>query len=754
MGRKKRPPRPSVQWSWQQLQGKVNSRLLTAPKLDWNLVDDRSIRYLARMGAESPWINQLAFVAVVASAHAKLDASTVYHQLARLNDVWRRLFPEYKLATFDQWDPEKHLVSFMSDTSFPDSLHARYTFLTAYTAFSRHTQSYLRALPSSERAAYEPWTLPSLSPDLVKHLSQRSEIKEAQDAQRRREADAITPHYPRLRGEAHFRWNALARLKEHYQQAVAQLELGQAELPVAFSYEEPRWGQLHFLLWDRRSFVKRHHTNYSPGTVEEAEKQWEGFSPQRNHFFLEFTGAEPHADPRTSLEPTALLWFGDLLKENLLGYAPRSENPQDRKRRQEHLRSWGYKAEAGKAVAPFSGHNPGVLTWPINQSQFIREAQKRTDGILFLIAPLFTAATFGLVALDILTTTGARMNELLQISLSPECLHTMIVSGKERLMLKMLPKMKDETGEYWVGEETKRNFKKITDLLQEHYHLPRGEPIPWVPFSQLNGRAHLFTSRPYLFQFDRDHLSEQTITACIRFLCHGMVFQASDGQIVVLGAHLLRHVFATHIHQVKKVPLDIVAVILHHRNITVTAKYAAPMEQDIDRERETILEEMATHLGDFDELVTRAPEALRQQLEEAREGVGALNRVVGGDCTCGDLCPWGFSCAGCIYKVPDPARREEMVHQRAWAAEQLAYAQAHRLGAESRKLQILLQRIDLELEEMRLIEEYRKDEQYKPLIQIQRAKQSAPLAASVLRSQASKDGATGPVYRRSTGGTG
>ena len=746
MKKNEHPPHQPVQWSWQQLQGKIDPLLFAAPKLDWNHVDSRNIRYLVRNVAGSLWINQLAFATLVLSSDQKMDPSSIYQKLTGIHSWWRHLFPTYKLATFQAWDPEIHLVRYLEDLKIKDSQQTRYQHLQKYFSAAKSLHSYLRKLPLAERNLYQQWAFPQLAPELYRLYSRRRELREAAQEQAQKKADAVTPHYAKIRGEAHFRWNALFRLKTQYQQAIACVEAGQAELPLAFSYEEPRWGRLHFLLWDRPHFVRKHRAGYSRRTNKKVTSASDGFRPELNHYFLEFTGAESLTDPNAPPDPAALLWFGDLLKEQILGDFTRGKDSLERKRRQAYLRSWGYESKAKGGMAPFSTSMTGILNWPVEQASFMHRAQNRAKGLLLLVEPLFVATTFGLAALDVFTTTGARINELLQINLSSECLHSMTVGGKERLILKLVPKMEEESGEYWIGEETKRNFKKVIDLLQECYHLQAGEPIPWVPFNSRSSRTHRFQARPYLFQYNREHLLEKAVTACLRFLCHGMIFQAADGQIVVLHAHLLRHVFATHLHQVKKVPLDIVSVLLHHRNVTVTSKYAAPMEQDITRERESFLEELATKLGDWDEFVARVPEELRQQLEEARESVGALQRVIGGDCTCGDMCPWGFSCTGCIYKVPDPGRREEMVSQRTWAEERLAYAQAHRLTVEVRKLQILVQRIDLELEEMRLIEDYREDEQYKPLIQVQRIKQGASMAPRLLRSQAGADGTVGPVY--------
>ena len=115
----------------------------------------------------------------------------------------------------------------------------------------------------------------------------------------------------------------------------------------------------------------------------------------------------------------------------------------------------------------------------------------------------------------------------------------------------------------------------------------------------------------------------------------------------------------------------------------------------------------------------RTPAELHQQYESARQQVGTLTRVIGGECTCHALCPVSFACTGCVYKVPDPARREEIVEQRQWAMVRLEQVKRRRVGPETVKMQALLQRCDAELEEMTLVEQYRKDELYDPAISIE-----------------------------------
>ena len=205
----------------------------------------------------------------------------------------------------------------------------------------------------------------------------------------------------------------------------------------------------------------------------------------------------------------------------------------------------------------------------------------------------------------------------------------------------------------------------------------------------------------------------------MRFLCHGMVFQTPEGQTVALKAHSLRHVFATHIHQVEQVPLDIVAVMLHHKNVRVTQYYAAPPWQQVLATANSLLDRFATQLGNVEEAFVRAPAELQRQYEEAKQQVGTLAKVPGGECTCHAICPISFACTGCVFKVPDPARRQEIIEQRGWAEICLEQVTKRGLGPEIVKMRALIQRCNVEIEEMAMIETYRKDERYQPHIQIE-----------------------------------
>ena len=703
------------------LQRAVDPDILTAPGLEWRLVAPKCIRFLTKTVAGSPWTSQLALAVLVMTAYARLNRGTIQIRMYAMHARWRVLFPAYKLATFQEWNPVEHLPRYLEDTELADSFATRQYFLSRYFAVSNCIHAYLRSLLPPEREHYQQWALPQLPGELYRQLSQASEVREEEIQRRKVEADAVVPHLARIRGGAHLRWNQLKRLQSKFSEAVGLVEAGKAPLPLRFSYEESNVKQrLHFILWDRPSFVISHADHYNKDVANKAKRRAGPFSAERDHYFLEFLGADIPSNTSSDLQPDALLWFGDLLKYDLLCNGPISGPEEEVKRKQDYLRSWGY--EDGEQTTPFRTSVAGLLAFSHRSgaANFMIHAQRRARGLLLQVEPLIAAATFGLAALDIFTTTGARIHELLQISLTPECLYTMQVDGIQRLLIRLVPKGSDKPADYFIGTETRRNLEKVAHLLQEHYQLKSNEPIPHVIFHEPNRRYHLLPdARPYLFQFNGQHLDSITITACMRFLCHGMVFQTPEGRTVALKAHLLRHVFAAHIHHVEQIPLDIVAFMLHHKHIRVTRYYAAPPWQEILAVSSELLDRFATQLGDLEEPFVRAPAELQRQLGEAKQQVGTLAKVLGGECTCHAICPISFACTGCVFKVPDPSRRDEIVEQREWALVRLAEAERRGLGPEIVKMRALIQHCDVELEEMKLIEQYRKDEQFEPQLQIE-----------------------------------
>jgi hypothetical protein len=324
---------------WQHFQGTVDPLLLTAPKINWDQVERRFMNYITVKTADRPWCNHLALFLGVATCYAKLDRQSIKSRLHSMHCRFDTIFTAYQLTDFSEWNPVEHLTRYMNDPEGPDSLETTVEFMRSYTALVRTLAVYLQALPAEMRALYQRWALPALPAGVRAQIAHDQVVRDLQAQRRKADSDAVSPFFAQLRAEAHFRWNALARLRQHYREVVAQVEAGKATLPVAFSYEEPRYKQrFHFLLWDRPSFVLAHANSYSKTLCSTARNKRQQYSPERNHFFLECVGAESLIDPNAPREPDALLWFGELLRSRLIGEHANCGTPEEIERKQAFLR--------------------------------------------------------------------------------------------------------------------------------------------------------------------------------------------------------------------------------------------------------------------------------------------------------------------------------------------------------------------------------------------------------------------------------
>jgi hypothetical protein len=397
---------------WRRFQEVVHPQVLAAPRISWDQVDWKLKQYITASVDGTPWVNHLAFLLAVLTCHTKLDLKTVKGYLQILHARFKTIFGTYGLTRFSEWDPEVHVPRYLHDPELKDSLYIQNEFLTYYTASTGHLQRYLHSLPTAERPLYQRWALPPLPPGMSAQLQRAKEVREVQALRRKAESDAVTPHFGRIRGEAHMRWNELHRLRQKFQEVVGLVQSGKAEPPVFFSYDEPRRGlHLHFTLWDRPSFVIAHSHRYHSSTVRQAQSKRETFRSERNHYFLEFTGADRLNDTASPRDPDALLWFGDLLRYGVIGKSAARGPAEEVQRKQAYLRSWGYGTEESEEEStPFDAEHPGLLArrHADGTADYMDDAQQRTEGLLLLVEPLFAAATFGLACLDFFTTTGAR----------------------------------------------------------------------------------------------------------------------------------------------------------------------------------------------------------------------------------------------------------------------------------------------------------------------------------------------------------
>jgi hypothetical protein len=491
----------------------------------------------------------MALLAAIMIAR-RFETSSVLGKIVILHSRFSSLFACLGLARMEEWNPAVHVPLYLRAEILPDDPQSvRQRFWVTYSSASKTMAQWLSSCSDEARPAYQQFILPSLSRLLVEGLIRQKEITEQQQRIRKEETDAVVPRFAAIRAEAHFRYNRIARLHRAYLDALHKLE-GQTGLPITFSYEEggdkergiPAQERLRFRVWDRRSFLFAHADTYSYSVVSAARRGVGAFADHVNHFFLEFVGAERLFGEA----PAAGFWFEEIFKLGVTGLNPSVGSAKEVKAKQAWLASWGYGG------TPFLAEVGELLTWPVAAGRFMGSAQRRIAGVLLPVESIYAAAMIGLMAIDLFTTTGARINEVMQIRLTEDCIVRLKMppppeakdqSPRVRYVLRLIPKGEKANvpQNYFIGEETKRLFVRVAQMLGEHYRLGPGQALPSVRFAAGNGRAERFGQAPYLFQYAYQHLSANTITSCMRFLLHGMVFKTCEGTLVILKSHLLRH---------------------------------------------------------------------------------------------------------------------------------------------------------------------------------------------------------------------
>ncbi|MNW47311.1 Phage integrase family protein [compost metagenome] len=407
----------------------------------------------------------------------------------------------------------------------------------------------------------------------------------------------------------------MSRLREAYRKAIMNVREQRLALPIEFHYDESeyvgeRW---HFILRDLKGF----------GQFQGENKRYSDFKDE--DCILEFVKAEKLEDGSEGEGP----WFLELLRLRLLGnWAPDQVSDERREAIVDYLNNWGYEIEeGGKIPSPFSTRNPGVLV----QGFDVTRTAKITNKLLINIEPIYVACTFARFALDIITSSGARINELLQISYDKECcvvtVDKSVSPPRKNYIFRLIPKGREEPENYYLPEEVFKFMSEILKMLKESY---KSDSIPEVEYD-VESRKHLMPPKRYIFQYQSRHINVISLNAILRFLLHGIVIQSAEGNQVVLKAHLLRHAFATHAAQTEKIPVDIVKTLLHQKDIEVTSYYSAPTAQQVSESINSLHENWISYV-DIQKGILRGPEELKELYEDYREKVGTMSKVVGGIC--------------------------------------------------------------------------------------------------------------------------
>ena len=696
---------------YKQLLGNVDEQRLHLQDLRGEFLLDKvhenNIKYYVRNIINKPWNNHFLLI-IFCYVNKNADVLTIRNRIMSLNARFNTLFKIYRLSLINEFNIETHGYKYLKGkVQQKDSDYLRSEFLTYYREISYSTKKWISSNLSNEQQSYFEqylFTMPSYD---SKNFSFTKSAKEQAQNTRKNETDVIVPLLPQIRTEGHFRWNQLNRLLQSFLKACEQAQTTNCELPLEFHYDEPeRIGErFYFRLWDKPSFILNHQEHFSTSLLKSAYKRTGAYSEENNDYFVEFMRAERLNED----EEAEGLWFMELFKKGVIGQWNKNANDDEIIQKRELLYSWGYGEENSiKNSVPFFSMHKGIIT----SSIFVSRNKDIAEGILFDVEPLYAGVTFGLLALDIFTTTGARLNELLQLNNTKECIRTVKVENKLRFSFYAIPKGRDEVESFYIGNQTMKLIAKVIKLLKDHYGT---EKVPSVKYRY--SRKHLFPKpKPYLFQYNNKAFNDNTIHSCLRFLLHGLHFETQEGKAVTIKTHLLRHAFATEAVQRQKLPIDIVAKILHQRDVGVTGYYSEPTPSQVAQSISDLHDVISDYV-DLDEAVLRSPEELEKEIEEYKEKVGVFNNVVGGTCVTDHLCPIKMQCLGCQAKIPQPEKKHELLEVIELSKDMEKRYNSLGLTVDVKKARVMRKHARNELKEIELIEKYRGEQTYEPPIQ-------------------------------------
>ncbi|HHT7007656.1 MULTISPECIES: site-specific integrase [Bacillus cereus group] len=699
---------------YEQLLDKVDEQLLHfRDARDIFILDkmnERYLKYYINHVVDKPWNNHI-FLIMIVYKEKNLDVKTIEKTINVINLRLRNLFDYFHLTEMTDLNIETHMYQYFKGEIFEEhSDHIRAAFLSNYRSCSYSTNKWAQTKISNEQQEYFHRFIFLMPTYDSRDFSFTKAAKDQTKNSRKSETDAIVPLLPQIRAEGHFRRNQINRLRQAYLKACEQTKTQNEVMPLDFHYDEPeRIGErFYFRLWDKKSFVLNHQEQFSKGTIKAAMTRTRCYSDDNNHYFVEFIKAERFKDDD---EPEGL-WFIKLFEYNVIGEWHNNATDEEIKLKRKLLNEWGYgKENSSENPTPFKSDHKGILT----PSTFVSVHKDKAKGILFDVEPLYAAATFGLLTLDICTTTGARLNELLQISNTKECIRTVKVDKKLRFSFHVVPKGRDGLEAFNISEQTMKIIQSVGLMLKNHYGTDK---IPGVEYRGI--RKHLFPKpKPYFFQYHKKSFQYKTITANLRFLLHGLKFETEEGKPVVVKTHLLRHAFATEAVQRQKLPIDIVAKILHQRDAGVTSYYSEPTSSQVAQSISDLHDVISDYI-DIDEAILRNPEELEKELEEYKETVGVFNNVVGGTCVTNHVCPIKMACLGCQAKIPQPEKKQELLEVIDLSKDMEKRYSAMGLKIDVKKAKVMRKHARNELKEIESIEKYREEQKYEPNIQFQK----------------------------------
>lgn len=548
-----------------------------------------------------------------------------------------------------------------------DSKSKRATTIQSYFRLLKRQEEYFRLLNLEQRAIFSKYWLPEINDTFFwTHADPYSSSKEEAKSKRKKKTDVVHNKFYILRNIAERRGVQINRLLEAYNSLIDQHRLGEIQLPYHFSISDESItdnGSIfeveHKLcLWDCTTLTQIH-SQIKPDFYKYATPSQQKIFDLQGLYFLHYEGGSTKSG--MSLD----YWF--MRDEEMNG------NTISR-------------PKLLKGV-------PGGYDWDLPTRSWHLHLRTDLSTRFIPLEILKRGSLIGNAAIQIMTKTGARMNEFLQVRLTPERLcRVRLGENKDTIAFWAMPKGRKEEEPYYIDE-------KCMQALHSWWSYNRAKGIAFDVVNPVRALDIKLEPANYLWQVNNKHLSHKEVNDCIRFLWADVQFITAEGNSFDVTSHLLRHGFATELRALDT-PLDVVGMLMKQRDIKVTDYYSKPPPAILAEMQRRIFESRI----DLSKSHMRTADEMRRQISDAKEKIGALIPIVGGTCTVANACPVKYACIGCAGNVPDPAKRVQVIELKSAYQAVAAFARKSGLPAEIRKAEQVVSSCDELMLEMDLIE--------------------------------------------------
>jgi len=660
----------------------------------------------------------LALLAVIQAAHKRNQHSVgaFLHGLHRRIIEIRAEVPDFDI--FSAWPDD--VIRRVYEGAICNATPARTRQLLPFiwTNAARVFELYAKPLGESDRQRLFAFALKVLQDQYYWRNLRPSRVLTTQQRKRRKEkVDGIVQRFPELRFEASIRLNICKRLRENCREAIARVQSGASALPYDFSYTERviQTGRRHALaqtinlrLHSHRSLMEHLTERVLErfGSTGEVPSRIEPRAHSGDYgdsiFFVEYLGTQAKNDQGA----VAPLWFLEIL-ENRLHLESLRMKPTEQKRKAALLKAHGYDDVADLFRTP-SGllNHASDPSEPSRSSNWLLRRAREEFGMIFLpFEELYAAALYGCALFRAQSITGARIGEVLQAKAAKGALREEVIplpNGRTKVLyvFRAVPKGHKELVDFFIDREAMENFVAVGRYARES----AGITDPKAPLPIVKGylESKVAPDR-YVFQVRGRIVDTVSANSLYRFLFWGIV----DG----IDTHSVRHAVANQLDQLG-VDDDVIAKMLNQKDVATTRYYKEPTRHQIIRASELLFVETI-------DWTLRPAGVARKTAEEnakfldnlaaGQERSGALTEVTGGFCTVIKSCAAHFSCINCPGKVPDPAKRPQVITKRSEAESRREWAAAEGLLQEEKQARMAIADCNAELEEMDLIEMARAD---------------------------------------------